>query len=466
MALDLSSFQTQQRIGLSPDIFQGQDLGNLSEALKQNAQFADRGRIQGARNQVQALLSEVTEPQFIADEQGNQIENPRWKQQMRSIGARMYGIGMQSGDAEMVAQAKDLLGLLTPKQTGLTANAEDMNQRRIRASQAQVQMDSIIQKIENSIANRQPIDPNDYSRLSQLDSSYFADIGEHYQSAGKYLKEYRQFATERSDKETGYMTDAVDAVNSDVKNYIATKKQFLDNLAKVKNGVALLNQIRESNDPTQNVANLFAVVKLLSQTIEPGMSVTEGEVRGYLGENEIGGMIDKIRSIKGVASGVLRGATTLEEAQINAATANPKQVRSLLNMAKQFGNTAMGTWNKLVNGTTTQMANLINNDIDTKYGRSAIADRLQSIKANTETKIKTYLGQTGKVTDILAEGAPMVAPTISPLAEAQKSATMQPQKAQSPNPPRKEPPKKKEVARKEPAKDKPKKSIKQMEMFK
>lgn len=193
--------------------------------------------------------------------------------------------------------------------------------------------------------------------------------------------------------------DLLSMINDRINKYFTDRKTWVENWRKVQSSINAINNAFKEVGPDGQVspAKMALVTKTLSQLIEPGLAVTEGEVRMYQGSTQ---WLDLIS----------RGANTIKEWLANGFDAESTMAamrradisayNAMVREAKNYANKVGNLWAGMVTGGLNEVAKYLYNDIQDSslFGKVApnVADRhdVSYILGKLQAEMGTNTNQT------------------------------------------------------------------------
>jgi hypothetical protein len=190
-----------------------------------------------------------------------------------------------------------------------------------------------------------------------------------------------------------FKENALKQIDSIVDKVVKTRKIAFDGAMQLARAKSLMSGIvSNSDDP----AALFAGVKILSNVIEPGLAVTEGEVRGYAGDNSITEIMTTMRALINALPGI--GGKSVDEVQQEARKANPMQIKQIQKLFNTMVPKIDDTYNNLLTAGSNEIESIIKNDIVGVYGGAIDQNIIDDLVSNGKAKLQMYLNaNAGKI---------------------------------------------------------------------
>lgn len=192
--------------------------------------------------------------------------------------------------------------------------------------------------------------------------------------------------------------EAVKIVNDQVEKVKNKSVEFVKKKVAVEKAVSQLNSIREKYGKMSEVpaAAFFTAIKSLSNVIEPGLSVTEGEVNGFLGSTDATNFVVNADATLDVVKSFFAASEKAEEEanKMGLRKIPVKQLTEILALADQLNQGVLTTFNNAINAGRSNMSNNVKGDLTDIYTDSIDPKVLETIKSRIDSKFE--LMDTGK----------------------------------------------------------------------
>ena len=226
--------------------------------------------------------------------------------------------------------------------------------------------------------------------ISQLQNDIFSAGGAPYKSqfAETYGLGQEQTKIEQ-DRVQGDVKnkEAIDKrATQEIEGYAKNSQKTLEKIGGINEAVARLNQIQEDENP----ASLFASVKLLSNVIEPGLSVNEGEVRGYMGANWATELLQNIGTAKNLYNGLTQSAS-IAEAQAKTGNQNPETIKQMKVLARNLQQAVIGLKQSAVNGGVNTIVDNLKQDLRAIYGDAIPQEVIDGFASRAKSRLEANM---------------------------------------------------------------------------
>lgn len=377
-------------------------LKSTNELINDVNTFQDNSRRLNRYSERESLMQEIqtllgTNPvestKEITDENGNKktVFNDELNNKLRQMSLRVMEYVSRTNDYDFAKIYDQLLGDFMNK--GLTANAAQKMINQEAAGDIMNLMNPIIQRIEQALSDGKVIDQKDIDELGRLDAEFYKKEGKNYKDVPKLLERAREWKDKQLSQTTGWKKDISNQLQSKVEKFVDSRNAYKQKLAQVKNAVTNWNSI--SQKMTGNKAqDLFIITKAFMGILEPGMSVSDGEVSGMNGSNEVSNLIGALNSGKNAISSLLdsNGDASLEKAQREASRINQEQYNSLKENMNALVRSALNTYNGFVIDGIQQYTDNAINDVKAVYGNALSEAEITELTKNTKSYLESLLG--------------------------------------------------------------------------
>jgi len=208
-------------------------------------------------------------------------------------------------------------------------------------------------------------------------------------AADRVLKEAQTFAEKK-------------ITNAKADKLVNQANQLSPAVARIQNLTDSFDAVKE--DPS----SLFAAVKSLAQIIEPGLQVTEGEARAFLGETAVQRFVQTLNQGGEAASTAIRSFFNMDDTAAAAAYDSPKQLWELLVMASNMASATQSAYQGLLEEIPLRAMAASDANIQALFTSNAILspDKKDAIQKSVDTNISLAYPTITPVTP-LPYGTPM-----------------------------------------------------------
>ncbi len=240
-----------------------------------------------------------------------------------------------------------------------------------------------------------------------------------------------------------------------VDKWVAEKAGSKTKLKDLARGVAMSRSLINLSDSEKATPEaLYASIKALSGIIEPGLAVTDSEVKGYMGANFFTGMANGVNSVGSALKKGLKDFQGMYPTAKDLGTANPATLRSVLKLADELGRTGTSFLEQIVSGSTTNLSGILERQLRATYKadippadlteiiESAVAELGQRLKTDFSTDALPAVAADAYMTKaekakakaaanppadgavaLNADGTPITLPTLDEVKNYKKSNT-------------------------------------------
>lgn len=181
---------------------------------------------------------------------------------------------------------------------------------------------------------------------------------------------------------------AVKLVNDRVNTAKNDGKEFIKKYTEVKKSKTIISKLKQKVEKgTVSPKELFAAVKQLSNVIEPGLSVTEGEVSAYLGETDASQFIINASAWTGLLENLKGKGGEATKRKVSKA-----EVLDILKLADELSNGVINTYRNAAIGQRDKLIKDIRNDIDVSYNGVLDEDRYDKLFSEVGNKYDAAFG--------------------------------------------------------------------------
>ena len=181
---------------------------------------------------------------------------------------------------------------------------------------------------------------------------------------------------------------AVKMVNDRIKGARTNATEFIKKYTEVKKAKNIIDKLKNAKN-NNNPTSFFAAVKSLSNIIEPGLSVTEGEVKAYLGEtdttNFVAGLQDQWAALKN-----FNDLVAAREASKRKVT--PEEMNRILNLATNLSSGVLNTYKGAATSGKEQLISDIQNDLDVSFSNVLDGEKYNKLINEVRNKYDAAFG--------------------------------------------------------------------------
>jgi hypothetical protein len=345
--------------------------------------------------EIRKFLSGVPTDQFeIREMNGQQVSVPSDKlnSQLRQMSMKVMEYVSRTNDYEFAKMYDVLIGDFMQKgSSGMTANKMADVQNQQNAQNLAIEIGTLIKDAEDLYNKDGSYNSDNLAKIRTKMAQYQTLTKQNYPgSLPKFLADRIGWKNDQSQQLTGYKVEAINSANSAIRDWVSSRKGYVDKFRDVSNAINLLKKLKVTD-----ASSLFSIVKLLSSIIEPGMAVTEGEVAGYMGNTAVTNWLTTINSVvKGFEETFNTSKPTLEEIRAKTRNIDSATAQTLKTLADTLGVEAIGNWKTASEMGLAGITGNIQNDVNNKYKDQLPAQDIKNIQDNIASRLVNGLGIT------------------------------------------------------------------------